>query len=79
MTAPVALPLDPRQGGAGPPGPPAAHSLAGTPMKVVSELLGHATYAFTADVYTSVSEELAESAASAIAAFVPRKGRASHQ
>jgi len=52
---------------------------AGTPMKVVSELLGHATYAFTADVYTSVSEELAESAASAIAAFVPRKGRASHQ
>jgi integrase len=52
---------------------------AGTPMKVVSELLGHATYAFTADVYTSVSEELAESAASAIAAFVPRKNRMSQQ
>ena len=52
---------------------------AGTSMKVVSELLGHATYAFTADVYTSVSEELAESAASAIAAFVPRKNRMSHQ
>jgi hypothetical protein len=27
------------------------------------------------DVYTSVAEELAESAASAIAAYVPRKGR----
>jgi site-specific recombinase XerD len=48
-------------------------------MKVVSELLGHATYAFTADVYTSVSEELAESAASAIAAYVPRKNRMSQQ
>jgi integrase len=52
---------------------------AGTPMKVVSEMLGHATYAFTADVYTSVSEELAESAATAIAAFVPRKNRMSQQ
>jgi hypothetical protein len=27
------------------------------------------------DVYTSVAEELAESAASAIAAYVPRKAR----
>ncbi len=52
---------------------------AGTPMKVVSEMLGHATMAFTADVYTSVSEELAESAATAIAAFVPRKSRVSQQ
>jgi len=45
------------------------------PPKVVSEALGHSTVAFTMDVYTSVAEELAESAASAIAAFVPRKGR----
>jgi integrase len=52
---------------------------AGTPMKVVSEMLGHATMSFTADVYTSVSEELAESAATAIAAFVPRKNRVSQQ
>ena len=44
-----------------------------------TKLLGHATYAFTADVCTSVSEELAESAASAIAAFVPRKNRMSQQ
>jgi integrase len=48
---------------------------AGQPPKVVSEILGHSTVAFTMDVYTSVAEELAESAASAIAAYVPRKGR----
>jgi integrase len=48
---------------------------AGQPPKVVSEVLGHSTVAFTMDVYTSVAEELAESAASAIAAYVPRKGR----
>lgn len=48
---------------------------AGLPPKVVSEVLGHSTVAFTMDVYTSVAEELAESAASAIAAYVPRKGR----
>jgi integrase len=52
---------------------------AGTPIKVVSEIMGHATSAFTADVYVTVTEELAESAASAIAAFVPRKNRASQQ
>jgi hypothetical protein len=38
-----------------------------------------ATSAFTADVYTSVGEELAESAASAIAAYVPRRSRMSQQ
>jgi len=32
-----------------------------------------ATSAFTADVYTEVAEELAQSAASAIAAFIPRR------
>ena len=46
---------------------------AGQPIKVISEILGHATSGFTADVYTSVAEELAESAAMAIAAFVPRE------
>jgi integrase len=52
---------------------------AGQPIKVISEILGHATSAFTADVYTEVAQELADAAAAAIAAFVPRKsaGRAS--
>ncbi|WP_147944558.1 tyrosine-type recombinase/integrase [Microbispora sp. CSR-4] len=49
---------------------------AGVPIKVISEILGHATAAFTSDVYTSVAEELAEQAAVAIAAFVPRRNRA---
>ena len=49
---------------------------AGVPIKVISEILGHATAAFTSDVYTSVAVELAEQAAAAIAAFVPRRNRA---
>jgi integrase len=49
---------------------------AGAPMKVVSEVLGHASSAFTSDVYAVVAEELAEQAAIAIAAFVPRRNRA---
>jgi integrase len=53
---------------------------AGQPIKVISEILGHATSSFTADVYASVGEELAESAASAIAAFVPRmSGRVNNE
>lgn len=36
---------------------------------------GHSTVAFTMDVYTEVAEELADAAASAIAAFVPRKNK----
>ncbi|TMR90751.1 tyrosine-type recombinase/integrase [Nonomuraea basaltis] len=48
---------------------------AGVPIKVISETLGHATSAFTSDVYTSVAEELQEQAAVAIAAFVPRRKR----
>jgi len=52
---------------------------AGQPVKVISEILGHATSSFTADVYTSVGEELAESAAFAIAAYVPRANRVSQQ
>jgi integrase len=49
---------------------------AGAPMKVVSEVLGHASSSFTSDVYAVVAEELAEQAAVAIAVFVPRRSRA---
>jgi integrase len=48
---------------------------AGQPPKVVSEILGHSTVAFTMDVYAVVLEELAEAAATAIADFIPRKAR----
>jgi integrase len=48
---------------------------AGQPPKVISELLGHATVAFTMDVYTEVAEELADTAAAAIAAYIPRASR----
>ena len=46
---------------------------AGQPVKVVSEILGHSTAAFTMDVYAVVAEELAEAAAAAIAAYMPRR------
>jgi integrase len=49
---------------------------AGVPMKVVSDVLGHASSAFTSDVYAVVAEELAEDAATKISAFVPRRNRA---
>jgi integrase len=45
---------------------------AGQPPKVVSEIMGHSTVSFTMDTYEVVAEELAEAAAVAIAAFVPR-------
>ncbi|MGH3395909.1 MAG: tyrosine-type recombinase/integrase [Streptosporangiaceae bacterium] len=48
---------------------------AGVRPKVISQMLGHATTAFTMDVYTEVADELAEDAAAAIAAFVPRRAR----
>ena len=48
---------------------------AGQPIKVISEVLGHATSAFTADVYTDVAEELADAAAAALAAYIPRASR----
>ena len=48
---------------------------AGQPPKVISETLGHSTVAFTMDVYTEVAEELAEAAAVAIAAFIPRRAK----
>ncbi len=41
----------------------------------VLAVLGHTTAAFTVDVYAVVAEELAESVAAAIEAYVPRKGR----
>jgi integrase len=43
------------------------------PTKVISEILGHASTSFTEDVYTGVAEELAEEAALAISAFLPRR------
>jgi integrase len=46
---------------------------AGQRVKVVSAILGHSTSSFTMDVYAVVAEELAEAAATAIAAFVPRR------
>lgn len=48
---------------------------AGQPPKVISETLGHSTVSFTMDVYASVAEELAEAAAVAIAAFIPRRAK----
>jgi hypothetical protein len=52
---------------------------AGVEPKVISQMLGHATVAFTMDVYTEVAEELAEAAAAAIAAFIPRRRRSYNQ
>jgi site-specific recombinase XerD len=43
---------------------------AGVDMEVVQETLGHARYAFTADVYTSVIPEVA---AEAVTSIIPRK------
>lgn len=42
-------------------------------IKVISEILGHASTSFTDDVYTVVAEELAEQAARAVSASVPRR------
>lgn len=41
---------------------------AGVPMKVVSENLGHATMAITANVYSHVTSELAKDSAELVAA-----------
>jgi site-specific recombinase XerD len=48
---------------------------AGQSIKVISEILGHATSAFTADVYIEVVEELADSVAAAVAAYIPRRDK----
>jgi hypothetical protein len=49
---------------------------AGVDMKVVSATLGHSKYAFTADTYASVVPELAQAAAEATIAIIPRRRRA---
>jgi len=46
---------------------------AGVAMKTVSDRLGHSTTSITADLYTHVSPEVAQEAASAIAEIVPAK------
>jgi integrase len=46
---------------------------AGQSPKVISEILGHATVAFTMDTYTEVAEELADAAAAALAPYIPRR------
>lgn len=48
---------------------------AGQKPKVISEILGHATTAFTMDVYTEVADELKRAAAAALAAYIPRANR----
>lgn len=48
---------------------------AGQPPKVISEVLGHSTVSFTMNTYTEVAQNLADAAASAIAAYVPRKSK----
>ncbi|MGY5106980.1 site-specific integrase, partial [Streptomyces sp. 900105245] len=48
---------------------------AGVDDKFVSEVLGHASVAFTKDVYAVVAEEMAQDAARKISAFIPRMGR----
>lgn len=50
---------------------------AGVPIKFVSEILGHASVAFTMDVYAVVAEEMAADATRRIAAFIPRQNRLS--
>ncbi|WP_068922139.1 tyrosine-type recombinase/integrase [Planobispora rosea] len=49
----------------------------GVDMKVVSATLGHSQYWFTADTYTSVVPELAEAAAEAAVALIPRAAKSS--
>lgn len=44
-------------------------------MKLVADVLGHASSNFTRDVYAVVAEELAEAAAVVIEEFVPRRSR----
>lgn len=48
---------------------------AGVPDKFVSEILGHASTAFTKDVYAVVAEEMAADATRRISAFIPRQNR----
>lgn len=50
----------------------ALHLQAGTPMKVVSELLGHSSITITMDTYTHVSPAVATAAVNNAAALIPR-------
>jgi integrase len=52
---------------------------AGVELKVVSQIMGHATAAFTADVYVTVLEQMEEDAASRIGAFIPRRSAGTEQ
>ncbi|MEU0156986.1 hypothetical protein [Micromonospora fulviviridis] len=47
---------------------------AGAKMKVVQEMLGHSSYALTADTYTAVLPELAMEAAEATARLISGRG-----
>jgi integrase len=51
----------------------------GADMKMVSDTLGHRQYWFTADTYTLVLPELAEAAAEAAVAIIPRAKRVTAQ
>lgn len=46
---------------------------AGTDIKVVQEMLGHASSTLASDTYTSVLPELARAAAENTAALIPRQ------
>lgn len=50
---------------------------AGVDMEYISETLGHARHSFTADTYTSVLPDVAQEAANATIAIIPRRGRKS--
>ncbi|MFD9944541.1 hypothetical protein ACFWYW_48505 [Nonomuraea sp. NPDC059023] len=48
---------------------------AGIDPKIVSATLGHARYSFTMDAYTSVMPDVAQAAANATIAIIPRANR----
>ena len=48
---------------------------AGVDIKVVSELLGHSSTAFTSDIYATVFDSLKRQAAEAVAALTAVPGR----
>src|SRR5688572_17308493 len=48
-------------------------------LKLVSQLMGHSGIQITADIYTSLFEEVDRAAAEAVAAIVPRTVRVHHE